>query len=71
MLAFAAVLFAASLLISIHSAEAAEAKLVLLKDAVSEGAVCLDGTAPGYYFRPGQLHLTELSMAGLSLFVCL
>lgn len=26
---------------------------VLLDDAVKEGAVCLDGSAPGYYFRQG------------------
>jgi len=31
----------------------AVANLVLLPDAVKEGAVCLDGTAPGYYFRAG------------------
>lgn len=59
MLMLAAVLFVASLLVSSCSAEPAEAKLVLLDDAVSEGAVCLDGTAPGYYFRPGQLHLSS------------
>lgn len=29
------------------------AKLVLLNDAVSKGAVCLDGSPPGYYLRPG------------------
>ena len=33
--------------------DAAEANLVLLEDAVSTGAVCLDGSPPGYYFRPG------------------
>ncbi|XP_064394259.1 uncharacterized protein LOC135341593 [Halichondria panicea] len=27
--------------------------LVLMKDGISMGAVCLDGTPPGYYFRPG------------------
>eukprot|EP00897_Mesotaenium_endlicherianum_P010820 jgi/Mesen1/9767/ME000007S09829 len=27
--------------------------LVLVSDAADEGAVCLDGSAPGYYFRPG------------------
>ncbi len=31
-----------------------EANLVLLTDAVQLGAVCLDGSAPGYYFKPGQ-----------------
>ena len=59
MLALAATLLVASLLVSSCSAKPAEAKLVLINDAVSEGAVCLDGTAPGYYFRPGQLHLTS------------
>ena len=62
MLVLAAVLFAASLLVSSCSAEPAEAKLVLINDAVSEGAVCLDGTAPGYYFRPGQLHPSPADM---------
>ena len=30
-----------------------DAERVLLTDAVKEGAVCLDGTAPGYYFKQG------------------
>ena len=34
-----------------------EAKLTLLHDAVNEGAVCLDGTAPGYYMRKGEVHV--------------
>lgn len=28
-------------------------KLVMLNNAVADGAVCLDGTAPGYYIRYG------------------
>ena len=32
---------------------AQDANRVLLDDAVKEGAVCLDGSAPGYYFRQG------------------
>ena len=31
-----------------------DGNLVLLNDAVEEGAVCLDGSAPGYYFRQGE-----------------
>lgn len=38
-----------------HSGESVPATLVLLHDAVNEGAVCLDGSPPGYLFRPGQL----------------
>ena len=34
-------------------AAAANASLVKLSDAVNQGAVCLDGSAPGYYFRQG------------------
>ena len=45
--------FVVVLLAFSHTAAAAEAVLTLLKDAVSEGAVCLDGSPPGYYFRPG------------------
>lgn len=37
-----------------HSGEAVPATLVLLHDAVKEGAMCLDGSPPGYLFRPGQ-----------------
>ena len=37
------------------SAFAKEANLVLLKDAVKDGAVCLDGSPPGYYYRKGEL----------------
>ena len=35
------------------TADAAVLNKVLLDDAVNDGAVCLDGSAPGYYFRPG------------------
>ena len=45
--------FAAVLLLWCHTAGAVGLNKVLLNDAVSEGAVCLDGTAPGYYFRSG------------------
>lgn len=44
------------LAISLVSSQNSEADLVLLKDAVNEGAVCLDGTPPGYYFRKGELN---------------
>ena len=37
-----------------------EAKLTLLHDAVNEGAVCLDGTAPGYYMRKGEVHVCTM-----------
>ena len=40
-------------------ADAGEANLVLLEDAVNTGAVCLDGSPPGYYFRPGKLIYTR------------
>ena len=32
------------------------ANLVLLSDAVTDGAVCLDGSPSAYYFRPGSLN---------------
>ena len=35
------------------SAEAVELNKVLLNDAVNQGAMCLDGSPPGYFFRPG------------------
>ena len=36
------------------SAEAAvKLNKVLLNDAVNQGAMCLDGSPPGYFFRPG------------------
>ena len=34
---------------------AREARLVKLDDAVNDGAVCLDGSPPGYYYREGEL----------------
>ena len=36
------------------TADAAGLNKVLLNDAVNEGAVCLDGSPPGYYFRAGE-----------------
>ncbi|XP_065183346.1 uncharacterized protein LOC135814192 [Sycon ciliatum] len=36
-----------------HARQAEPSPLTLLPDAVAKGAVCLDGTAPGYYWRPG------------------
>ena len=42
------------LLCATSSSLAATGKLVLIEDAVSEGAVCLDGTPPGYYYKPVQ-----------------
>ena len=34
---------------------AREANLVKLDYAVKDGAVCLDGSPPGYYYREGEL----------------
>jgi len=40
-------------LVPVDSAEY-NVELVLVDSAVQIGAVCLDGSAPGYYFRPGK-----------------
>lgn len=55
-----------------HSTEGKEADLILLTDPGE--AVCLDGSPPGYYFRPGnnhQLHVilkdgTAKSVSGIN-----
>ena len=46
--------FVAAYLVLVSPAAAKDASLVKLSDAVSQGAVCLDGSAPGYYFRQGR-----------------
>lgn len=47
-------LIACLVLLSIIQVHASDPlKLKLVKSAISQGAVCLDGTAPGYYFRAG------------------
>lgn len=37
----------------VHQGGAVDPVLVPLTDYVQQGAVCLDGSTPGYYFRPG------------------
>ena len=58
--------FVAVLLTHSHTAAAAEATLMLLRDAVNEGAVCLDGSPPGYYFRPGPHELLCMKFGATS-----
>ena len=45
--------FITCFLLSLTLAADQDAYRVLLTDAVKDGAVCLDGTAPGYYFKEG------------------
>ena len=56
MASFSAVVFVLAVvpLLWCCTADAAVLNKVLLNDAVNEGAVCLDGSAPGYYFRAGE-----------------
>ena len=47
-------LFVAACSVLVSPAVAKNANLVKLTSAVGQGAVCLDGSAPGYYFRLGR-----------------
>lgn len=60
----AAALLLLALAVAAADAASTPFRRVLVRDAVGQGAMCLDGTAPGYYYRPGTVRKWVVHLEG-------